>query len=153
MFCCCRSVGARESFTCSASNRCRPKFETGRRASGWQGVIGRQRQPDAEAAEGAARRVIGRSEPAIASANAERACAVVAKNAGHAHWRRRRDRTALVPVPDIGHRASRATYGVVVDASVLEFVVQSAPHRRRILDLAISPCPFERWPGEGIKGC
>ena len=45
------------------SNRSRPKFETGRRASGWRGVIGRQRQPDAKAVEGAARRVIRRCEP------------------------------------------------------------------------------------------
>jgi hypothetical protein len=49
-----------------------------------------------------------------------------------------------VPVPDVGHRASRATYCVVVDAAVLEFVVQSASHRRQILDLAISPCRFDR---------
>jgi hypothetical protein len=144
MFCCYKSVGVRESFTCSGCNRCRPKFETGRRASGWWGVIGRQRQPDAEAVEGAARGVIGRSEPAIASTNPESACAVVAKNAGHAHCRRRRDRAAPAPVPDMGHRAARAMYGVVVDAAVPEFVVQSAPHRRQILDLAISPCRFER---------
>ena len=129
---------------CSASNRCRPEFEMGRRASGWRGVIGRQLPPDAEAVEGAARRVIGRYEPAIAPTNAESACAVVAKNAGHAHCQRRRDRAAPVPVPDVGHPASRATYCVVVDAAVLEFVVQSASHRRQILDLAISPCRFDR---------
>lgn len=79
MFCCCKSIGARESFTCSASNRCRPKFETGRRVSGWRCVIGRLRQPDAEAVEGAARRVIGQCEPAIAPTDAESACGVVAK--------------------------------------------------------------------------
>jgi hypothetical protein len=94
--------------------------------------------------EGAARRVVGRYEPAIAPTNAESACVVVAKSAGHAHCQRRRDRAAPVPVPDVGHRASRATYCAVVDAAVLEFVVQSASHRRQILDLAISPCRFDR---------
>jgi hypothetical protein len=68
----------------------------------------------------------------------------VTKNAGHAHCQRRRDSAAPVPVPDVGHRASRATYCVVVDAAVLGFVVQSASHRRQILDLAISPCRYDR---------
>jgi hypothetical protein len=94
--------------------------------------------------EGAARRVIGRCEPAIAPTNAESACVVVAKNAGHAHCQRPRDRADPVPVPAVGHRASRATYCVVVDAAALEFVVQSASYRRQILDLAISPCGFDR---------
>jgi hypothetical protein len=76
--------------------------------------------------------------------SAESACALVAKNAGHDHCERHRDRAAPVPVPDVGHRASRATYRVVVDAADLEFVVQSASHRRQILDLAISPCRFNR---------
>jgi hypothetical protein len=44
MFRCCKSIGGRVSFTCSASSRSRPKFETGRPASGWRGVIGRPRQ-------------------------------------------------------------------------------------------------------------
>jgi hypothetical protein len=76
--------------------------------------------------------------------NAESACAVVAKGAGHAHCRRRRGRAAPVPVPDIGRRASRATYAVVVDAAGPGVCGASAPHLRQILDLAISPCRFDR---------
>ena len=59
-------------------------------------------------------------------------------------WGRRRDRAAPLLVPDVEHRAPRATYPVVVGAAVLEFVVQSASHRRQILDLAISLCRFDR---------
>ena len=85
----------------------------------------------------------GDANQAMAPTSAESAWAVAAKNAGHDHWRRRRGRADPVPVRDVGHRACRATYCVVVDAAVLEFVVRSASHRRQILDLAISCCQFD----------
>src|ERR1700753_1093610 len=54
--------------------------------------MGRQGRPDAGAGESAARRVTRRCEPTMAPTSAESAWAVVAKNAGHDHWRRRRGR-------------------------------------------------------------
>jgi hypothetical protein len=125
------------------SDRSRPKFETGRRASGWRGVIGRQRRPDAEAVEGAARRVIRRCEAAMAPNSAESAWAVAAKNAGHDHWRRRRGRAGPVPVRDGRTPCLSCDILRRCGAAVLEFVVQSASHRRQILDLAISCCQFD----------
>jgi hypothetical protein len=99
--------------------------------------------PDAEAVEGSTRAVIGRYEPAIVPTNAESASVIVAKSAGHAVCRRRRDRTAPVLVHDEGRRAFLAAYCAVVDAAVLEYVMQSASRRRKILDLAISRCQFD----------
>lgn len=100
-------------------------------------------KPDAVTVEGSARRVIGRYEPAIAETNAESACVVAAKSAGHAVCQRRRDRAAPVPVHHGGRRASLAACCTVADAAVLEFVMQSASRRRKILDLAISRCQFD----------
>jgi len=105
-------------------------------------LAGRVR-PDAVVVERSARRVIGRYELAIAPANAESACVVVAKSAGHAVCQCRRDRTAPVLVHGGGRHASVAAYCAVVDAAILEFVMQSASRRRQILDLAISRCQFD----------
>jgi hypothetical protein len=84
-------------------------------------LVGRVR-PDAEAVEGRARRVIGRYEPAIAPTNGESARVAVAKSAGHAVCRRRRDRPAPVLVHHGGRRASLAASCAVMDAAVLQFV-------------------------------
>jgi hypothetical protein len=46
-------------------------------------------------------------------------------------------------VHDEGRRAFLAAYCAVVDAAVLEYVMQSASRRRKILDLAISRCQFD----------
>ena len=99
--------------------------------------------PDAEAFDGSTRTVIGRYEPAIAPTNAESASVVVAKSAGHAVCRRRRDRTAPALVRDEARRASLAAYCAVVDAAAQEYVMQSASRRRKNLDLAISRCQFD----------
>jgi hypothetical protein len=69
----------------------------------------------------------------------------------NAACQRRRDRTAPVLVHDGGCRALLAAYYAVVDAAVLEFVMQSASRCGRILDLAISRCQFDGWPSEAIK--
>jgi hypothetical protein len=100
-------------------------------------LAGRVR-PDAEAVEAGARRVIARYEPAISRTDAEGACVVVAKSAGHAVRQRRLDRTAPSRGRDGGRRACRAAYCAVVDAAVLAFVMQSVSRSGQILDLAIS---------------
>jgi hypothetical protein len=59
----------------------------------------------------------------------------VAKSAGHGVCQRRRDRTAPVLVDGGGRRASLAARCAAVDAAVLEFVMQSASCRAKILIL------------------
>jgi hypothetical protein len=123
------------SFTCSASNRGRPNFETVDRLEVGGAYLAGRVRPDAESVEGSACRVINRHEPAIVSTNGESARVAVAKSAGHAVCQRRRDRTTLVLVDGRGRRASLAACCAAVDAAVLEFVMQSASRRAKILIL------------------
>jgi hypothetical protein len=90
--------------------------------------------------EASARRECHGYDPAIAPTNTKGVCVVVAKSAGHAVCQRRCDRAAPVPVPDAGRRASRAAYCAVVDAAVLEFVMQSvsAPRNSRSCYFSLS---------------